>query len=114
MNSGRDSSSASIQEEAARWFTILHRGVMTLEERAAYEQWLADEAHRPAMAEMQRVWEIFGPSRGSIPIESARVDTHGDPARKIMVAAMCVISLGLLALSYVHTPFWTSLDWVTR
>jgi ferric-dicitrate binding protein FerR (iron transport regulator) len=112
MNSGRDSSSASVREEAARWFTILHRGVMTLEERAAYQQWLADEAHPPAMVEMQRAWEVLGPSHGSIPIESARVG--GDPARRIMVAAMCVISLGLMALSYVHTPFWTSLDWVTR
>jgi ferric-dicitrate binding protein FerR (iron transport regulator) len=114
MNSGRDSSSASIQEEAARWFTILHRGVMTLEERSAYEQWLADEKHRPAIAEMQRVWEVFGPSRGSIDVGYAFVGSHRDATRRIMVAAMCVISLGLLALSYVHTPFWTSLDWVTR
>lgn len=85
---------------------------MTLEERAAYEQWLADETHPPAMAEMQRVWEVLGPSRGSIRVESA--PAHVDPARRIMVAAMCVISLGLLALSCVQTPFWTSLDWVTR
>jgi ferric-dicitrate binding protein FerR (iron transport regulator) len=103
-----------VREEAARWFTILHRGVMTLEERAAYDRWLADERHRPAMAEMQRVWEMFEAPRRSIPDPSAHANSPGHPPRNIMVAAMCIISVGIFALSCVHTPFWTSLDWMTR
>jgi transmembrane sensor len=103
----------SAREEAARWFTVLRRGVMTLEQRAAYERWLADETHRAALAEMQRVWDMFGAHARSIPA-AARSRELGRPARKVMVAGMCIISLGILALSYVHTAFWTSLDWATR
>lgn len=114
MKSGRGSSSPSVREEAARWFTVLRRGVMTLEERAAYERWLADETHRPAMAEMQRVWQMLEAPCRAIPAAPMRASAAGQPARKFMVAAMCVVSLGILALSCVHTPFWTSLDWVTR
>jgi ferric-dicitrate binding protein FerR (iron transport regulator) len=95
----------SVREEAARWFTTLHRGVMTLEERAVYERWLAEEPHRRALAEMQRVWDMCEVGRAYVPVQ---------PARKVMIACMCVVSLGLLALSYAHTSFWTSLDWVTR
>ena len=87
---------------------------MTLEQRAAYEQWLADETHRPAMAEMQRVWEMFEVPRRSIPAVSANGGTSRHPVRRIMVAAMCFVCLGIVTLSCVHVPFWTSLDWVTR
>jgi ferric-dicitrate binding protein FerR (iron transport regulator) len=87
---------------------------MTLEERAAYDRWLADERHRPAMAEMQRVWEMFEAPRRSIPDPSTHANSRGHPPRNIMVAAMCIISVGIFALSCVHTPFWTSLDWMTR
>ena len=113
MNPGRESSSASVREQAARWFAIAHRRVMTLDERAAYEQWLADEAHpehRQAMAEMQGLWNLLEAHR---PAPRYANSTHS-PTRKVMVAAMCVISLGIVALSCVHAPFWTSLDWVTR
>jgi ferric-dicitrate binding protein FerR (iron transport regulator) len=103
----------SAREEAARWFTVLRRGVMTLEQRASYERWLADETHRAALAEMQRVWDMFESHTRSIP-PAARARESGRPTRRVMVAGMCIISLGILALSYVHTTFWTSLDWVTR
>ncbi len=96
----------SVREEAARWFTILHRGVMTLEERAVYERWLAEEPHQRALAEMQQVWDMCE--------ASGRVRDPAQPARKVMIACMCAVSLGILALSYAHTSFWMSLDWVTR
>jgi ferric-dicitrate binding protein FerR (iron transport regulator) len=102
----------SVREEAARWFTILHRGVMTLEERAVYERWLTKEPHRRALAEMQQVWDMFEAPRHSL--ASAPALDPAQPARKVMVASMCVVSLCILALSYAHTSFWTSLDWVTR
>jgi ferric-dicitrate binding protein FerR (iron transport regulator) len=100
----------SVREEAARWFTILHRGVMTLEERAVYERWLTEEPHRRALAEMQQVWDLLEAPRHSL----ACARDPAQPARKVMVACMCVVSLCILALSYAHTSFWTSLDWVTR
>jgi len=112
MNSGRETSSTGIREEAARWFTTLHRGVMTLEERAAYQQWLGEEPHRRALAEMQGLWDMLGAGHRSLLSAPAR--DGGQAARKIMIACMCFVSLGILALSWVHTPFWTSLDWVTR
>jgi ferric-dicitrate binding protein FerR (iron transport regulator) len=87
---------------------------MTLEERAAYERWVADETHRLAMADMQRVWALLEAGRRALPGASALAGSRGHSARKIMVGAMCAISLGLVALSCVHAPFWTSLDWVTR
>lgn len=100
----------SVREEAARWFAILHRGMMTLEERAIYERWLAEEPHRRALAEMQQAWDMLEVPRRSLPSASARTQ----PARRIMIACMYFVSLGILALSYAHTSFWTSLDWVTR
>jgi ferric-dicitrate binding protein FerR (iron transport regulator) len=106
----------SVREEAARWFAILHRGVMTLEERFAYERWVADETHRLAMADMHRVWALVEAGRGPIRLVAARArgPVHSPSARRIMIGAMCAISVGLVALSCVQVPFWTALDWVTR
>jgi ferric-dicitrate binding protein FerR (iron transport regulator) len=107
----RRTSSMSVREDAARWFAIIHRGMMTLEERALYERWLNEEPHRRALTEMQQAWDMLEVSRR--PQAAAAAHAH-QPARRIMLACMCVVSLGILALSYVHTSFWTSLDWVTR
>lgn len=104
----------STSEEAARWFTVLRRGVMTLEERSAYDLWIEDSSHRSAMAEMQRVWQMFEAVHDSSAPQAARQDQAARSLRKVMVAVMCAVSLGLVALSCVHTPFWTSLNWVTR
>lgn len=116
MNSGPRPSSTSAREEAARWFAVLHRGVMTLEERATYERWVADETHRLAMADMHRVWALVEAGRGPIQLVSAsgRDAIHSPAARRIMLGAMCAISVGLVVLSCAQAPFWTALDWVTR
>jgi ferric-dicitrate binding protein FerR (iron transport regulator) len=89
---------------------------MTLEERAAYERWVADETHELAMADMHWVWALVEAGRGAIQPRSALTPAPLRPrsARRLMIAAMCTISVGLVALSYVHVSFWTSLDWVTR
>jgi hypothetical protein len=84
---------------------------MTLEERGAYERWVADETHRLAMADMHRVWALVAAGRGAT---RAGGPIRSQSARRIMLGGMCAISAGLVALSYVHVPFWTSLDWVTR
>jgi ferric-dicitrate binding protein FerR (iron transport regulator) len=89
---------------------------MTLEERATYERWVADETHRLAMADMHRVWSLVEAGRGPIQPVSARArgSIQSPTARRIMLGAMCAISVGLVALSCVQVPFWTALDWVTR
>ena len=115
MKSGRRSSATGVREEAARWFAILHRGVMTLEERDAYERWVTGETHRLAMADMHRVWALVEADRPIPRVPAlARGAIHSPSACRIMIGAMCAISVGLMALSCVHVAFWTSLDWVTR
>ena len=42
----------SVEDEAAHWFAVLRRGVMTLQERSQYETWIANRANRAALADM--------------------------------------------------------------
>jgi transmembrane sensor len=104
----------STDEEAVLWFAKLRRGVMTLEERASYEAWRQDPDNAAAMAELEHVWrsldvakDHFGPGRSS-PRGAAL-------ARSALVAAACVICLGIGIISYSgDSSFWTKLDWVER
>lgn len=103
--------------EAARWFAVLHRKVMTLNERAAYERWLADTGNKAAMAEMDGVWAIL---QGAVPEEGAGENvassrTASGVARKVMVGVVSAVSLSIVVLSFAgHSGFWTSLDWLNR
>jgi ferric-dicitrate binding protein FerR (iron transport regulator) len=101
-------------EEAVLWFAKLHRGVMTLEERAGFEAWRREPGCAAAMVELEHIWQS---------LEIARV--HFAPrkpsprratlARSALVAAACVISLGIGIISYSgDSSFWTKLDWVER
>lgn len=101
-------------EEAVLWFARLHRGVMTLEERAAFDAWCQKPGNVAAMTELERVWQSaeiardhFGPVRPA----PRRIAF----ARSALVAAACVISLGIGIISYSgDSSFWTKLDWVER
>jgi ferric-dicitrate binding protein FerR (iron transport regulator) len=105
----------SAREDAARWFAARRRGVMTLEECAAHEKWLASGANRAAMTEMEGLWAALE-GAGERNSDIARdAELASQSWHKIMVAVMCVISLGIGALSYTGNPsFWTSLDWTNR
>ena len=103
--------------EAARWFASRRRGVMTLEERALYEIWARDAANAQAMARLERTWstlelaqdQLSGPARKPAPHPRSRL------ARPALLAAMCVVSLGIGVLSYSDdTGFWTTLNWTDR
>jgi transmembrane sensor len=106
------------QEEAARWFAALRRGVMSLEERAAYDSWRRDRLNRAAFAELEQSWESLDALREHL------IDTGTDAAasktpprfgRPALVAAMCALSLVIGVLSYsAHSSFWTTLDWTDR
>jgi transmembrane sensor len=109
---------ASRHEEAARWFAALRRGVMSLDERAAYEDWRRDRANRAAFAELEQTWDSLDAIRphlveASTAMVTARV--HPRLSRPALVAAMCAVSLVIGVLSYSgHSSFWTVLDWTAR
>jgi ferric-dicitrate binding protein FerR (iron transport regulator) len=114
-----DSRVSSGQEEAARWFAASRRGVMTIEERAAYAAWRSDAANAAAIAEFQRVWDALELVRDRYSegvIEGAAAPrTRRRFDRPALVAAMCAVSLVIGVLSYSGgTPFWTALDWTDR
>ena len=104
-------------EEAARWFAALRRGVMTVEDRARYENWVRDAANRSAMARLEGTWAALGVAEDRL---QAAVRRPAPPprarfARSALVAAMCVVSLGIGVLSYSdETGFWTTLNWTDR
>lgn len=93
------------EDEAARWFAALRRGVMTIQEHHEYERWIAVRANRAALARMEDVWSG---------VESANPRPAPHLGRKVMVAALCA-TLGMALLSLTsNSGFWTSLDWANR
>jgi ferric-dicitrate binding protein FerR (iron transport regulator) len=98
----------SCDEEAARWFASLRRGLMTLEERTALEQWMRRRENRDALATMGDLWQSL---EGTVPPQAQRPRT----ALKLAFAAICVLSLGTGIMSSMQgASFWTSLDWTSR
>ena len=104
-------------QEAARWFASRRRGVMTVEERARYEIWARDAVNAAAMARLEHTWltlelaqdHVSGAAREPRPQPRSRL------ARPALLAAMCVVSLGIGVLSYADdTGFWTTLNWTDR
>jgi transmembrane sensor len=100
-------------ERAAQWFATRRRGVMSIEETAAYEAWVAEPANARAMAEMDALWAGLDGIRNRLapppPPQPLRV------SRLAMVAAVCLLSLGLGLISADGgNEFWTTLDWSSR
>lgn len=105
------------EEEAALWFARRRRGVMTLEERAAFEAWRGEPANAAAIAEFESVWESLQAAQEAFRPEMAPAPSQrrSGIARTALLAAACAASLGLGVLSYNgHHDFWTNLDWVER
>jgi ferric-dicitrate binding protein FerR (iron transport regulator) len=104
-------------EEAGRWFAVRRRGVMTVEERDRYESWVRDAANASAMARLQRAWSTLGVAEHRL-LEAAQQPAppaRSRLARSALLAAMCVVSLGIGVLSYSdETGFWTTLNWTDR
>jgi ferric-dicitrate binding protein FerR (iron transport regulator) len=97
---------------------MLRRGVATLEERAAFESWLRDPDNTATISELERAWDAVGIAGDSVEAEASLARwnaSRASAARVTLVAAVCVVSLALGALSYGgNTGFWTKLDWVAR
>lgn len=95
------------EDEAAHWFAVLRRGVMTLQERSEYQTWMASRAHRAALSEIEQLWARLG---------SATRPSAASPGRRMMMlATLCAISLCFVVLAWTsHSAFWTGLDWTNR
>lgn len=109
----------SPQEEAARWFAATRRGVMSLEERAAYAAWRSNRVNAAAMADFERVWQSLELVRDrysdDVPDRAVQHSPQRWFARPALVAAMCAVSLVIGVLSYSgDSHFWTALDWTDR
>jgi transmembrane sensor len=104
----------SIDEAAALWFSKRRRGVMALEERAAFEAWRREPVNAAALAQLERIWELLEgtgvaapPTRDLIPAQRI--------ARSALLAVMCAVFIGIGVISYSgNHEFWTALDWVER
>ena len=109
---------AAREEEATRWFAALRRGVMSVEEREAFEAWRRDRQNRSVFAQIERGWQELEPLRDCFAgRENDAEDMTGRAkfARPALVAAMCAVSLFIGVLSYTgNESFWTTLDWTAR
>jgi transmembrane sensor len=104
----------STDEEAILWFARLRRGVMTLDERASFEAWRRQPESAAAMAEIEQVWQSLESARDHFGPEKS-LSRRPTLARSALVAAACVICLGIGIISYSgDSSFWTKLDWVER
>jgi transmembrane sensor len=104
-------------EEAAFWFAKRRRGVMSLEQRAAFDAWRQVPANAAAMAEQERVWQALQIAQGHIGPElaSAPLPRRTRMARPALLAVMCAASIAIGVISYSgNHDFWTNLDWVER
>ncbi len=104
-------------KEAARWFAARRRGVMTVEERARYQAWVGDPGNASAMALLDRTWSVLGAAEDRLlhVMREPAPQPRSRLARSALLAAMCVVSLGIGVLSYSdETGFWTTLNWTDR
>jgi len=105
------------EEEAALWFARCRRGVMTLEERVAFEAWRLEPANAAAFGELERVWASLQAVQARLEPETAPVPVlrRVGIARSALLAVMCAVFLGIGVISYSgNSDFWTTLDWVDR
>ena len=101
--------------EAARWFAVRRRGVMTVDERALYERWVSDANNLSAMARLEQTWATMGAAEHRMRTGPAPSLPRSRLARPALLAAMCAVSLGIGVLSYADdSGFWTTLNWTDR
>jgi ferric-dicitrate binding protein FerR (iron transport regulator) len=105
----------SVREEAAHWFALLRRRVVTLEERAAYQQWAQDATHQSAIRDMQRAWALLGVELDpAVPVDLLAA-SGPTIARGVVIALTCALLIGVGALFTIGDgSFWSYLDWQNR
>jgi ferric-dicitrate binding protein FerR (iron transport regulator) len=102
--------------DAAHWFAARRRGLMSLEERRDFNAWMAEGDNAGVLAEMEHVWACLDGAEAEFAHAKVPPPRRAQlRANRALVAAMCVVSLGIGILSYSgDAQFWTSLDWTDR
>lgn len=104
----------AIDEAAALWFARRRRGVMTVEERAAFETWRRVPVNAAALAQFEEAWDLLADAEVHLartPPPAARQRI----ARSALLAVMCAAFIGIGVISYSgNHEFWTTLDWIER
>ena len=108
------------EDEAARWFAASRRGLMTQDERVAYESWRRNPANAAALAELQSIWLMLAPEADDPRAADDRVELEPVSrgaviSRTARVAAMLsAASIAIAVLTRLDSPWWTTLDWWSR
>ncbi len=112
---------AANREEAAEWFVLLRRGVITHDECKAFDAWRRDPANAAAMEEVRQLWTGLESLRDRQPtIGGVRVSAssmRGIAVQRHMrtVALMSVAASVVLAMIVsLDGAWWTGLDWWSR
>ena len=100
---------AENRNEAAKWFAVRRRGLMSAEEREAFAAWRGASANAAALDAMERIWRDLEPNA-----EASTVSPQGLP-RSARVAAMLSAASLMAGLVYrLDGSWWTTLDWWSR
>jgi transmembrane sensor len=103
------------REQAARWFAAVRRGVMTVDDRSAFDAWRSERKNADALSEMEATWALLESLAPAATRNVAASVRRSHPARAMMFAVACVASLGIGVMSYGgDSQFWTTLDWSNR
>jgi ferric-dicitrate binding protein FerR (iron transport regulator) len=108
------------EDQAARWFAAARRGLMTQDERIAYDAWRREPGHAAALADLQRIWLMLGPGDADLSVAAGTVGTRSKgraaslprPAR--VAAVLSAASIAAVALTRLDGAWWTTLDWWSR
>ncbi len=104
--------------DAAAWFAVLRRGLMTQDERAAFALWRSEPANARALDALVRLWDELEVARSAYQdnhVETGpdvRVASFSRPARLAAVLTAASIMVG--AIYRLDGPWWTALDWWSR
>lgn len=97
-------------DAAAHWFTRERGGLMTPEERRAFEAWRAQPRHEQAYREMLRVWEVAEATPDAVFETILQKDSrpagrilHG---RRALMLGLGSASAAALAVAAVGPPLW--------
>jgi ferric-dicitrate binding protein FerR (iron transport regulator) len=108
------------REEAAGWFAVLRRGVITHDECKTYDRWRRDPENRAAMQALQELWLELEMVRDHVPQIGASGSSQpgkiAGVARSVRAAAFLSVaaSLVLAMMIDLDSAWWTSLDWWSR
>ena len=101
----------STMEEAARWFAVLRRNVMTVDERESFEHWLAEPANRAALAQMERSWSLAGRLASGMPDGARRQAAAASSRRTVLKVAGGLAASLALGLGAKQGGLLSRWDW---